>query len=38
LLLAIVQFSAVVNELIKAGEAEKAEEVLEWRDFLSEDE
>jgi hypothetical protein len=29
-----MQFACVCNELIKAGDGEKADEVLEWRDYL----
>jgi len=31
-----LQYSTVANELVKAGEAEKAEEVLESRDYVQE--
>lgn len=32
-----MQYPCVCNELIKAGAGDKAEDVLEWRDFLDMD-
>lgn len=36
--LGCVQYSCLCAELMKVGEVEKAEEVLEWREFLHVDE